>query len=281
MRQYLTEHTTANEVRLTRSQFNGVIIITEGPTDVRIYERLFGRETCRFVIAHGKENTVKALLILEKENFLGIIAIVDADFDRLDSKQYPSDNIMLTDFHDIDGMVLNSPALEKLLDKYTKSEKNPPTCSSILASAYRAAKPIGLLRWISLKENLFINFKSINYREIIDIFEFKINIDKLIALALDQNNHCIEDKETIKTEIESLLSSNIDEKQLCCGHDLVYIIFLAIRMRWGNRSFESLDYDYFCISLSLAYELSYFKSTKLYEQLKKWEENNPRFSFLR
>ncbi|HPU94342.1 MAG: DUF4435 domain-containing protein [Candidatus Saccharicenans sp.] len=281
MYQHVNEYTTANEVRLIRSQFKGIIIIAEGSTDVRIYKSLFGRETCRFVIAQGKENAVKALLILEKENFLGIIAIVDADFDRLDSKRYPYDNIMLTDFHDIDAMVLNSPALEKLLDEYTKSEKNPPSCNSILASAYKAAKPIGLLRWISLKENLFINFKSINYREIIDIFEFKINIDKLIAMALDQKNHCDEDKETLKTEIKSLLSSNIDEKQLCCGHDLIYIIFLAIRMRWGNRNFESLDYNNFCSLLRLAYDLSYFKSTNLYEQLKKWEENNPQFSFLR
>jgi Protein of unknown function (DUF4435) len=53
------------------------------------------------------------LAILEQRGFQGVLAIVDADFDRLVPPTYQSLNLLLTDAHDLETMLIQSPALEK------------------------------------------------------------------------------------------------------------------------------------------------------------------------
>lgn len=53
--------------------------------------------------------------ILEKDAFLGVLAIVDADFDILESKLPESKNVLFTDAHDLETMIMKSFALEKVL----------------------------------------------------------------------------------------------------------------------------------------------------------------------
>src|SRR5262245_19497546 len=115
MRTFLTPVEIANEIRMTRTSHDGAFLIVEGDTDARFYKRMVDSGKCRISIAHNRENAVQLVTILQGDNFAGFLAIVDADFDVLEGAVFGSSNIFLTDTHDLETMMLKSPALEKLL----------------------------------------------------------------------------------------------------------------------------------------------------------------------
>src|SRR6516164_9053137 len=100
----------AAEVRLVRQIQKGTILILEGDDDAKIFKRFIDDDLCDIQIAFGKANALKALDLLEDEGFPGVIAIVDADFDRITSNSYELDNLLLSDLHDIDLTIFFSPA---------------------------------------------------------------------------------------------------------------------------------------------------------------------------
>jgi hypothetical protein len=117
MKQYLTPNSITSDIRMRRSQFKGTFIIVEGDTDQRFFKRFVEENLCQIVSAYNKENAIDILEILDKDRFDGVLAIVDADFWRIDGIEYLKANLFLTDTHDLETMILRSPALEKLMDE--------------------------------------------------------------------------------------------------------------------------------------------------------------------
>ena len=113
MKESLTAHSIANQIRMTRSVHSGSsLLIVEGKTaDPRLYGRFVDPEHCQIVSAPGKELALAALKILEDDDFAGVAAIVDADLWRLQGGAPSSPNLFITDGHDLEAMILKSPAL--------------------------------------------------------------------------------------------------------------------------------------------------------------------------
>ncbi len=110
MRDQITAHTIASEVRMRRTQHNGTFLLVEGPSDKRVFRNLTLPDACRIVIGHGWERASEVAAILYGEGFPGMLTVLDADFRRLDNALPPS-GILLTDFHDLECMMFASPAL--------------------------------------------------------------------------------------------------------------------------------------------------------------------------
>jgi len=96
MRTNLTPFDIANTARMTRTLHPGAILIVEGTTDSRVYERFVSKSKCKLIPAHGKDNAIGALSILEKKGVKGILTIIDADFWRLDGINPKTSNLLLT-----------------------------------------------------------------------------------------------------------------------------------------------------------------------------------------
>ena len=78
-------HRLANKIRMLRSQQTSACLILEGTTDKKFYQNYgVDSQNCHIEIAGNKENAVQAIAVLDKDNFTGVLAIVDADFDRLE-----------------------------------------------------------------------------------------------------------------------------------------------------------------------------------------------------
>ncbi|MCU0286443.1 MAG: DUF4435 domain-containing protein, partial [Acidobacteria bacterium] len=108
---------------MTRSLHQGAFLVVEGDTDARVF-RDFIDNTCILIPAEGKDNAVKALEMLEKSGFQGLLVIVDADFWRLEGHKTVSMNLLLTDNHDFDTMILSTPeVMEKVLEEFGCTEK--------------------------------------------------------------------------------------------------------------------------------------------------------------
>ena len=178
------------EIRLLREDFENeacAFLLVEGSTDKHIYQWMMVKNACQIMVAGGKENAVKVLTILEEEGILGVLAIVDADFMVLEEEQSSSPNLLLTDTHDLEMMIINSLALEKVLDEFGSAVKIKDLvnkCKKDIRSLLLAcAMPIGYLRWISLRENLSLKFEDLKFEKFINKDDLTIDIMQLIRIV--------------------------------------------------------------------------------------------------
>lgn len=282
MLSYLTANDIANTARLMRTLFAGTIIIMEGYTDVRVYKRFFNKTRCRFVPSNGKPNAIRATLILDGEHFSGLLTIVDADFDYLESIHPPSPNILYSDTHDLETMLLSSSSLSKVLSELLSVPRAKTMPAPVLDLAFQAALPLGYFRWLSspYKENLGLKFKGIVFTQFIVMPSFVTDIDSMINEVVRNTGSCSLDVIITKVKLHTLTTGSHDKWEVCSGHDLVEVIFLALKYHWGNHRAETTTLDVFDAMLRIAYDETDFKSSNLFREIRKWETRNPPFEVL-
>src|SRR4051812_9256 len=141
---------------MRRSLFKGAFLLVEGEKDFHLYSSLIDEGACKIVNARNKWNAVNAILILERDGYPGALAIVDADFDLLEGTSPASPNILLTDWHDLEIALIVSPAFDSVLAELASQEKiknvGERSGGGVREMVFRAAQPIGTLRWLSERE---------------------------------------------------------------------------------------------------------------------------------
>lgn len=192
MREYITEHEIANTIRLIRAQRTGAFLIVEGDTDGRAYKNFVDENKCQIIIAYNKNNATKAISLLEMAIFAGVLAIVDADFDVLEGKVPASENLLFTDGHDLEAMIIQSPALEKVLAEFGSESKitnfEQRTGKTVRLILTECGMPIGYLLWVSLRERLSLRFGDLSFDKFIDKETLAVDIGKLIRLVRSRSS---------------------------------------------------------------------------------------------
>jgi len=284
MKQFLTSHDIANGIRMMRPLFGGAVVIVEGDSDARVYKR-FVVESCRVLPAHGKSNALGAIMQLEETGTAGVLAILDSDFWRLDGIDPPADNIVTTDTHDLETMIVASRSLDMVMDEFGAERKVKRLDGDIRGMLVNTALPIGFLRWISSshRENLSLGFKDISLSVIVECGEnsMKTNIDTLIREVRRHTRHASFDTREIKAKITRLTQSRShDPWQVCRGHDLVHILTIGLRNVFGNRHARSISYDQVDRILRISFGHSEFSQTRLFASIELWEKAHPAFPVL-
>jgi Protein of unknown function (DUF4435) len=268
MRESMTADREANAIKLQRSHFLGAFLLVEGSTDRRFYQKLINEETCRIIVTIAgnsrKKRAIELLTILEESNFTGILAIVDADFDRLNSIEYPSPNLFLTDTHDAETMMLKSAALERVLDEYGSDEKRMALSQDIRTIILETGTPIGYLRWISQQDNLNLTFEDLKFSKFIDERNLTVDETQLIKTIQAKSKNW-----TITLDrLTQQKSTEHDRWQVCCGHDLVKILAIGLQRVFGSCKEDTADLEKI---LRLAYRPEDFLATQLYQDIRTWE----------
>jgi hypothetical protein len=279
MRQYIDGNVVANRVRLLRTQHSGSFLIVEGDTDKRFYERFIDRDQCRIIIANNKANAVAASAILERDKFRGVLTIVDADFEMLEPAPDQPPHLIRTDDHDVEAMLIRSPALEKVLAEFGSEAKiaaNPDVRERMVESG----KPLGYLRWHSLRANLGLRFDELQFSRFLDPTTLNVERRRLVSTLKNhsQKPHLVE--QDLLNGIEQLTSSEHDAWQVCCGHDLVEILAVGLQRMLGTNAHTQVRPEIIARSLRLAYESVHFRTTRLYAAIERWEQENPPFIVL-
>jgi len=281
MREAIKADRVANRIRLLRSQFSGAFLIVEGDKDKRIYGRFIMAEACRLEVAHSRENAISAALILERERFVGVLAIVDADFDVLESRIFSSSNIFITDTHDLETMMLKSPALEKLLMEIgseTKLDEFVKVRGKELREALlEECLNLGYLRLVSLRHGHALKFEGLKYRDFTDLTTLTINQSRLIKTVKNHSQKLKLSDRELQRQIETIRDEKHDKWHVCCGHDLIGILSIGLRKAIGSRDSKEVEPEIIERSLRLAYESAWFRDTKLYASIKAWEGINGSF----
>lgn len=269
----------ADQIRLRRDAFKGVFIIVEGHSDKLVYNNFMNTETCQFTITDGKKQALNTIEILDNSQFTGVFAIVDADFDHLENNLPKSPNVLLTDDHDLEMMMLKTPALEKVIKERGSEEKIKE--NNIREILLKIGQEIGYLRWVSQKNNLSLRFKDLDFDKFIDKKTLNLHPEKLIqTIKNNSKNLSLVDQE-IQENIESLKNNQHDVWQVCCGHDIMQILSLALCKAWGTWNTNDVKPELLERELRLAYETSYFYQTQLCISIQNWQNTNFPYQILK
>jgi len=280
MRESITPDRIANKIRLLRTQYTGSFLIAEGDTDARVWKNLVDSTKCRVENASNKDNAVKVLNILEKDNFAGVLAVVDADFDILEETVLLSQNLLLTDTHDLETMLLKSPALEKVLREHGSTEKIERFPQDIRQTLLESAKIIGYLRWASLKFKYDLSFEGLAFNDFVDKKTLALNESKLIQTVKNKSQKPGLDEQEIRANMEKLKTDTQDMWHVCCGHDMISILSIALCKALGTCNSKEVEPNVLEKYLRVAYESSHFRETNLYRSIQTWEQTNKPFEVL-
>jgi hypothetical protein len=285
MREFLSVDREANAIRLRRSTFSGAFLLVEGSSDRVFYERFVERETCVVMSISGKPSSksriVEILATLEGSNFPGVLAIVDTDFDYLNDALLRHQNLFYTDTHDLETLLLCSPALDKVVAEFGSAEKITSFNRDIRTTLLEAGLWVGYLRWISQIDELNLTFEGIVFSKFIDEKSLRIDELKLIQEVKNKSQAFLTKSEHLQQRLIHHKNDEHDPWQVCCGHDLVAILSLALRKAIGSAKPSDVEPISLERCLRLAYEESYFHKTQIYDSVCEWESRNQPFKAFR
>ena len=260
-------------------------LIVEGDTDRRLYRTFVDEARCNINVAYSKSTVLEVLSILEQNNFPGILVIVDADFDALAGKYPTSPNIVFTDTHDLETMIIKSPALEKVLSEFASEEKINQFIrkrdKDVLAVLIECSKPIGYLRWASLQEGLSLTFEGLVFGKFIDKEQLTVGEAKLFKTVKDKSGRQNIADSQLKKSAQTIKKDSHDPWHVCCGHDLVSVLSIGLCKAIGSWNAGDVKIDVLERSLRLAYERAHFQQTQLYTSIQQWEQANTPFVVLK
>jgi len=277
----------ANRIILTR-QYPGneflSFLIVEGEDDWNFYKTFVDKHKCQISSAYGKSIAIQVLSILEKDKFPGVLLIVDADFDILEGKFPSNRNMLFTDTHDLETMIIRSPALEKVLGEFGSEEKigqiTRDTGKDMRAILLASSMPIGYLRWVSLREELSLKFEDLDFAQFINRETLTIDLSDFIRVVKNKSQRHDIAGTRLKASMQDVKNDTHDPWQVCCGHDLICILSIGLRKAIGTWNASDVKPDILERSLRLAFEGSYFYKTQLYVSIQQWEKVHEPFVVL-
>jgi len=277
----------ANSIILTRSYPSKQLLsflLVEGMTDKSVFKRYVNIQKCQITVAYGKENVIDTIDILERESFPGILAIADADFTVLAGTTPTTPNMLLTDAHDMETMIIQSPALEKVLDEFGSevkiAELMKTSGKEIRRILIEASLPIGYLRWISLLDSLSLTFEGLDFNKFVEKETLLIDTLKLIKNVKDKSHKPALVEMQLHSRLQEIKDDTHDLWHVCCGHDLVYVLSIGLCKAMGTCNTNDVRPEVLERSLRLAYEQAQFQNTQLYLSIQHWEKANRPFVIL-
>ena len=285
MKKYITKFDVANTVRMKREKKDLSVVIVEGGTDVRFYYKFFDNSRCQIEPGYGKANTLGAISELENDDIVGVLAIIDADYLHLENKEIGSEDVFLTDTHDVETMIIKSKALddfiyenanlEKVNDLLKTKNKNDLRDILINCTIY-----VDYIKWYNLKKNFSLKFKGLKFDKFItDNLSF--DKDSFFKELVRNSGNFQTPIENVKKEVENFKSNDHDPWQVCTGHHLTEVLYIGLNKKFGyNSSYIANDVRQVESSLRMCYESRYFAETKLFKLIKKWEKDNSNYIVL-
>jgi len=274
----------AAQIRFVRQVHKGTILILEGETDARILERFTDLSACQIEIGFGKANVLEALDSLEDDGFAGVVALVDADFDRIIGTQHELENLCLTDAHDLDLTIFATSALDRYLaefaDKDALQREFKSDLKALRQRVLTASLPIAYCRLMSEQQNLDLYFKDLRHDEFISVDDLTVEIDAVTTKIIARSRtSCTVSR--LKTYVTGSAVKSYDLYQLANGHDVAAILGIALRKLVGSRRMPQTWASEIESGLRLAFDWEAITNTLMYRCLRGWEANNKPYRIFR
>lgn len=269
------------EILMSRQVHRGSFLLVEGPDDSKFWRGRIIKGDCEIVIAMGKPNLVGAIERLDMRQFVGILGIIDDDFDCLEQRRYNSDNLISTDAHDLECLLLYSPALESVLGELGDQAKimrfEQHAGVSVKDALLNNGLVFGRLRWLALRQDWCLGVgvhTPLNPARFIDSETWAVKEPEIMDATAQTLNLNVED---LRGLLDDLPSAN--PPHVCQGHDLTEILRIGLQKVLGNLK-TTYTKDDIASSLRLAFHDTHFAATQLYADIKNWERLNIPYQIL-
>ncbi len=229
------------------------IVIVEGADDNDVYDAFFDKGKT-FIHPDGNcDNHIRILNELNGAYENRLIAIKDADFDRLNKKVYEYGNLFLTDGYDLEGMVLKNGMPDNL------NVDDRERCMGIDVEVLkRELMDISYMKWNNNVNGLHLTF---------DKSSVLLSIEDYIKDVLENtsNGNIGYDKSVLDAFKSKHPTDDLDN--LTNGHDLFEKVYKCAHDA-QKENFPKRD---FFRRLRSSYSLESFSTTILYNNLNSWE----------
>lgn len=267
LKQLLDANSIANEIRLERQVRKTAVLIVEGSDDKKLFTRFVEAHRCSIVGAYGKENVINVVSILDNSGFQGMLGVADRDFDDIENVTYASANLVFTDEHDAECMMLRSEALCRVLIENASESKlrafEAGEGVAIRDVLLNRAHAIGCIRLISRRSGLSLNFDDLQFR-FVDRDSLKVDVERLVDQIVSRTTPCTATRAELRQLIEEEMGEGHDLWQICCGHDMIAILAIGMRRCIGSAAVSDSDPSLIASKLRLAFAAEDFRSTSLF-----------------
>ena len=268
----------AATVRLLRDAHAGSILLVEGGADAKCYRAFTVEGQCELLCAGSRDVLIRALEILQGASVEGVLGIVDADFSLIDNDMPGLRSLFHTDSHDLETMVVASPALERVLAELGSAAKLEAHArlahQTHREAVIAAALPIGHLRHLSRSADLGLRFEGLRFSTfILNKPCLSCDTNRLVSEVKNHSQRHDLNSAAIVSELSARTASGHDPWQICCGHDLANILAVALRRVFGTNPAATVSPERVEQSLRLAFEFAYFRETQLYSAVWEWQRS--------
>ncbi len=231
-----------------------VVIVVEGPDDKEVYGKVMDADAVCIYPDGNCEDHFVILNALNGRYARRLLAIKDADFDRLEGVSHPYSNLVLTDTHDMEGMIVEE-CLSALEDDDAKR------CNGIMVDEiYDELEDISYLKWFN-----HINHYGINFSEVTINLDLTAYFSACVAKTDNVVNVTLDDLYRFK-----VAHRGVSKKELSNGHD----IFERIYVRAHDSEVANYPKKPFFRRLRRAYPKSAFLNTGLFRLIQAWGSVN-------
>lgn len=276
---YKTPGSLVAEIKMTRTVKSGSFLVVEGRDDKRFWLPRC-RDECVIVDGEGKNNVIGCIRRLNDEDIHGALGITDDDYDSLVGVSVASWNLVVTETHDLECLLIRSPALETVLaefglpDRIAEYEKSSGT--DVRTALVERALIFGRLRWAALKFELDVNHDAISVARFVSAEPWVVDQDGLLG-AVARGSSVSED--SLRGYMGSL--PNADPWLVAQGHDMVSILRTGLQQTLGNIRSGRTGTEEIAQVLRSAFSDQLFRSTSLAKSICAWETVNPAYPILK
>lgn len=283
----LTPARIANAILLDNT-YKGLYVLVEGNKDCKLFSKFFNLEALRVRTTFGCKKMMEVFDILNSRGFNRKIGIIDRDFYDVLGNEPEIENIFITDYHDIEVMIIMTKAFEDVLRIFTIQEKveefEKKHGKTIREIIFELSDNIGYLKLVEKTNSFGLVFKpkqpegnQIKYCDFIsDKLEFKGDKELIKSIVNYSRNKTSKslDEAVISKKLSEIKKTKVDSLQLSNGHDLSNIVFIFLKKTVRSTNKMLFDNNSVEDSLILAYDFEDFKNTELYKKLLDYSKNN-------
>ena len=202
-------------------------------------------------------------------------------FDRVEGYVNTSPNLVMPESHDLETMLICSPALDRVLGEVGSRSKLESFQKDVLEELIDRALPISYLRLYSLRNNLGLKFSGLRHSAWVDPASFKANISNLIREVKNHSQRFDLPSEALDAGIQEVNNNNLEPREVCNGADLIEVLAVGLRRVLGTNDSSSVDSEKLRRFLRLAYSEQDFSVSSLCKDIRKWETESGGFNLLR
>ena len=241
-----------------------IAVIVEGEDDIKLYQKLFNKDSVFLYCADNWYFVVEATKRLSAfQN--RIIGIKDADFDSVLGIDYSSiPNLFQTDTHDAETLIINNEIINNLLMEYVGDIDD-----TLISNISEQLSWYSHLRLFNQVNQFGIRFKGFKIGKIYSKPNYTIDPDSFLQKVKEHGDNSKITNFPNKYDIENIKTAIpiADPLMLSNGHDLTNCIgiYLTGKTKGGGISGKDI-----CRQLRIHYNINIFKNTDLYKNIDNW-----------